>query len=169
MPSTPVKWSAALLLLLLVGTSTCSSDELSAATTPSPERSPWVLVADPEKYERITELVPYTINLTLIYNATSKPQYATAETLYVVKVSMSNTLTVKLDTDRIEFTLEDVVDGNNKTLVVTGQVIGYVDLNFEMDVLPKNGSESVEKVTVLSGYLITVIRASDTLDNIFTV
>jgi hypothetical protein len=75
---------------------------------------------------------------------------------------------VKLASKEIVFTWEDVTEGNNKSLGVTGQVIGYVDLNFVLDILPKNGSVAVETVPVLSGYLVTVIRESDTLDNVFT-
>jgi hypothetical protein len=75
---------------------------------------------------------------------------------------------VKLNSNQIVFTWEDILESNNKSLVVTGQVIGYVDLNFVLDILPKTGSVATETVPVLSGYLVTVIRASDTLDNVFT-
>lgn len=105
-----------------------------------------------------------------MYTGSDSTQHATPTSIFVVKISTTNSLTVALDSNRIEFTWEDVVESNNKTLQVTGQVIGYVDLNFDMDILPKNGSTASETdITVLSSYLVTVIRASDTLDNIFTV
>jgi hypothetical protein len=162
---------AAILLVLLAGFPVNNGDDTDAAvvTTPSPDVGPWVLVANPLKLERITEMIPYTINLTLTYSESEEPpKYVSKETLFVVKVSTTNPLTVKLASKEIVFTWEDVTEGNNKSLGVTGQVIGYVDLNFVLDILPKNGSVAVETVPVLSGYLVTVIRESDTLDNVFT-
>lgn len=164
--------SCVVILLLFISAFPLDSkaDENVATTTPKPDLGPWVLIADPTKLERITELLPYTINLTLTYTGIEPTKYATPDAIFVVRISTTNSLTVALDTKQIEFTWEDVVDGNNKTLEVTGQVIGYVDLNFNMDILPKNGSVAAEKdIIVLSAYLVTVIRASDTLDNIFTV
>ncbi|EFX76606.1 hypothetical protein DAPPUDRAFT_248773 [Daphnia pulex] len=163
---------AAILLVLLAGFPVNNGDDTDAAvvTTPSPDVGPWVLVTNPLKLERITEMIPYTINLTLTYSESEEPpKYVSKETLFVVKVSTTNPLTVKLDSKEIVFTWEDVTEGNNKSLGVTGQVIGYVDLNFVLDILPKNGSVAVETVPVLSGYLVTVIRESDTLDNVFTI
>ncbi len=159
-----VSCGAVFLIFLLASFPVCNGDD-----TPVAEVIPWVLIADPPKLERITEMLPYTVNLTLTYTGSDQPTYATPETVFAVKITMSNSLTVALSTSRIEFTWEDVVEGNNMTLTVTGQVIGYVDLIFVMDILPKNGSVAAETVTVLSPYLVTVIRASDTLDNIFTV
>jgi len=161
---------AAILLVLLAGFPVNNGDDTdTVVTTPSPEVGPWVLVANPLKLERITELIPYTINLTLTYTESEEPpKYVSNETLFVVKVSTTNHLTVKLDSKEIVYTWEDITEGNNKSLGVTGQVIGYVDLNFVLDILPKNGSVAAETVPVLSGYLVTVIRESDTLDNVFT-
>jgi hypothetical protein len=50
-------------------------------TTSNPEVGPWVLVANPLTLERITEMIPYTINLTLTYTGTEEPpKYLTNET-----------------------------------------------------------------------------------------
>ena len=157
---------AVILISLLAAFPICHGDETATA---APEVVPWLLIADPPKLERITELIPYTVNFTLAYTGAEEPKYATAESVFVVKISMTNSLTAVLSSNRIDFTWEDVVEGNNMTLTVTGQVIGYVDLIFVMDILPKNGSVAAETVTAFPPYLVTVIRASDTLDNIFTV
>ena len=162
---------AVILLVLLAGFPANKGDETDTVmtTTSSPDVGPWVLVANPLTLERITEMIPYTINLTLTFTGTEEPpKYLTNETLFIVKVSTTNPLTVKLNSNQIVFTWEDILESNNKSLVVTGQVIGYVDLNFVLDILPKTGSVATETVPVLSGYLVTVIRASDTLDNVFT-
>ncbi|XP_057377742.1 ileal sodium/bile acid cotransporter-like [Daphnia carinata] len=151
-------------------------------TLSSIETSPWQLVADPPKLERITERSPYTINLTLTYNGEhgdSSPKYVTSPQAFrfVVKVLMSNRQTVAFSKKQeIEFEWDDIVDANvsSKTLEITGQVIGYVSLDFVLDILPakplqRNDTIAFESVPVLSGYLVTVVRASDTLDTVFTI
>ena len=150
----------------------CNADEKLVATSADSNVDAWLLIADPPKLERITELLPYTVNLTLAYNGTEQP-YATPEAVFIVTISTSNSLTVALSTNRIEFTREDIVEGNNISLTVTGQVIGYVDLIFVMDIVLRNtkndsADDVVETVTKFPHYLVTVIRASETLDNIFT-
>ena len=159
--------------LLLVFSFYCNAEEKLAATSASAELVPWVLIANPPKLERITELLPFTVNFTLTFNGTDQPKYAIPETVFVVTVSTSNSLTVSLSTKRMEFTWEDVVEGNGIPLTVTGQVIGYVDLIFVMDIVLRNtkndsADDVVETVTKFPHYLVTVIRASQTLDNIFT-
>jgi len=135
---------------------------------------PWLLVADPPKLERITELLPYTVNFSLSYTGDGKQPaiYATPDTVFVVNISTSNSMTAALSSDRIEFTWQDVVEGNNMTLTVTGRVIGYVDLIFAMDILTlsRNGSASAvaETVTKFPRYSVTVVRASEIMDNVFT-
>ena len=141
--------------------SNCSGEENLSTASPTAEGEPWELIADPPKLERITELEPNHMNLSLTYKGSETPPFVTNETIFLVQISMSNSLTVVLNTYEIEFTWEDIVDGNNKTLQVTGQVIGYVDLNFVMDIIPKPGSIPVKNdIPVLSNYLITVVRAS---------
>lgn len=90
---------------------------------------------------------------------------------------MSNHQTVAFrNNQEIEFEWHDIADANNngsKNLEITGQVIGYVSLNFILDILPavahqRNDSIAFESIPVLSGYLVTVVRASDTLDTVFT-
>ena len=137
---------------------------------------PWVLIADPIKLERITEKFPYTINLTLTYarnHDDPPPVYiVTPEAFrFVVKVSMSNHHTVAINNNnqKIEFTWAEINEGTNKSIQVIGQVIGYADLNFVLDILSRNDSTApVKTIPVLSGYVVTVVRASDTLDNVFT-
>lgn len=167
-----VKWGAVFFCIsvLLAVFPSCEGDEKVSANTPTPESVLWKLVADPPELLRITEMEPNYVNLSLTYTESEKPSYVTNETIFLIKISMSNILTVVLNTYEIEFTWEDVEDGNNKTLQVTGQVIGYVDLNFAMDIIPKSGSVAVNKdIAILpEKYLITVVRASDTLDNVFT-
>lgn len=158
----------AVVVLLLAGVSVSKGDDQNE-TIPFQDVGPWVLIADPLTLERITEHIPNTINLTLTYTGSELPDYVTFETLFVVKVFTTNDLTVVLSKEQLVFTLQDVTEGNNKSLEVTGQVIGYVDLNFVLDILPKNGSLAADTVAVLSDYLVTVVRASDTLDNVFTV
>ncbi|KAI9555076.1 hypothetical protein GHT06_017591 [Daphnia sinensis] len=181
-----IMWSAcsssatccSLLILVLISVN-CNGQENQ--TLSSTETSPWLLVADPPKLERITEKSPYTINLTLTYNGEHgdpPPKYATSPQTYrfVVKVSKSNHQTVAFsNSQEIEFEWDDIVDANvsSKTLEITGQVIGYVSLNFVLDILPvktHQGNDSItfESIPVLSGYLVTVVRASDTLDTVFT-
>jgi hypothetical protein len=158
-----------ILLFLLAGFPVNKGDDTNiVVTTSSPDAGPWALVVNPLTLERITEMIPYTINLTLTYTGSEGPTYASNETVFIVKVSTTNLLTVILESKEIIFTWEDIMEGNNKSLGVTGQVIGYVDLNFVLDILPKTGSVAIETVPVLSGYLVTVIRASDNLDNVFT-
>lgn len=168
-------------LILVLITANCNGQDNH--TLPSTETSPWLLVADPPKLERITEMSPYTINLTLTYNGEhgdSPPKYATSPQAFrfVVKVSMSNHQTVAFrNNQEIEFEWDDIADANNngsKNLEITGQVIGYVSLNFILDILPavahqRNDSIAFESIPVLSGYLVTVVRASDTLDTVFTI
>ena len=70
---------------------------------------------------------------------------------------------------KIEFTWAEINEGTNKSIQVIGQVIGYADLNFVLDILSRNDSTApVKTIPVLSGYVVTVVRASDTLDNVFT-
>ena len=162
--------SLSLFFISLLATFFCNAEEQLAVTTAGTDVTPWLLLADPPKLERITELLPYTVNLTLAHTSAAQPKYATPEAVFILKISTSNSVTASLSTNRMEFTWEDVIEGNNITLTVTGQVIGYVDLLFFMDiVLPKNDSaeDVVETVTKFSPYSVTVVRASETLDSIF--
>lgn len=157
-----------LLALLLVAVSNCyASDEETA--TAAPPTGPWFLLAEPpNSLERIIEEQPYTINLTLSYNSTdAQDAYDTANT-FIVRISMSNSLTLKLSDDNLEFTWDDVVKGNQKALEVVGQVIGYVQLDFKMEVRKNNESAILEEHDVLKEYLVTVVRLDNTLDRIFT-
>lgn len=156
-------------VFLLAGLSVSKAEDQNE-TIPIQDVGPWVLITHPPKLERITEKIPYTINLTLTYSGSEElPEYVTSEALFVVKVFTANDLTVVLNREEIVFTLEDVNEGNNKSLQVTGQVIGYVDLNFVLDILPNNGSVAADTIAILSDYVVTVVRESDTMDNIFTV
>ncbi len=73
---------------------------------------------------------------------------------------------------RINFIWTDIVDGKHHELIVTGNVIGYSDLNFELH-LPQIKA-AVENATVKlrsldSGYrVMTVIKANSLIDKIFT-
>ncbi|KAK4024157.1 hypothetical protein OUZ56_009545 [Daphnia magna] len=156
-------------VFLLAGLSVSKAEDQNE-TIPIQDVGPWVLITHPPKLERITEKIPYTINLTLTYSGSEElPEYVTSEALFVVKVFTTNDLTVVLNREEIVFTLEDVNEGNNKSIQVTGQVIGYVDLNFVLDILPNNGSVAADTIAILSDYVVTVVRESDTMDNIFTV
>ena len=167
---------AACLLLTVIATTSCNGQYLNQTNqTRSEADGLWVLIADPLKLERITEKVPYTINLTLTYigHEDLQPVYAaTPEAFrFVLKVSMSNQQTVAINNNNtnVEFTWTEIIEGNNKPLHVIGQVIGYADLNFVLDILSRNESTaSINAIPVLSGYSVTVVRASDTLDNVFT-
>lgn len=164
------------LLAVFTGTS-CNGQYVNLTNTNSSDvDGPWILIADPMKLERITEKFPYTINLTLTYarnHDDPPPVYITTPEAFrfVVKVSMSNHHTVAINNNnqKIEFTWAEITEGTNKSIQVIGQVIGYVDLNFVLDILSRNDSTApVKTISVLSGYLVTVVRASDTLDNVFT-
>ncbi len=163
------------LLLAVITTTSCNGQYVNQTNTYTSD-GPWVLTADPLKLEKITERSPYTINLTLTYAKSeddSPPVYAaTPEAFrFVVKVSMSNQQTVAINDNnqKIEFTWAEITEETNKSLEVIGQVIGYVDLNFVLDILPTNDSSvPLKTIPVLSSYSVTVVRASDTLDNIFT-
>ena len=167
---------AACLLLLAVFTTTSCNGQYVNQTIAYSSDGPWVLTTDPMKLEKITEKSPYTINLTLTYARSeddSPPVYAaTPEAFrFVVKVSMSNQQTVAINdsNQKIEFTWAEITEGTNKSIEVIGQVIGYVNLNFVLHILSTNDSSvPVKPYPVLSGYLVTVVRASDTLDNVFT-
>lgn len=160
--------ASALLVLFLVASGCCSSNDDTEETTGA-TTGPWYLLAEPvDKLERIIEQIPSTINLTLCYNGTDYSAYDSPDALFIVRISMSNSLTLKLSSDFLEFTWEDVVQGNNKTLEVLGQVIGYIYLNFQMEVHANNASSTSEEYTVLKDYLVTVVRQDNTLDNIFT-
>lgn len=164
-----------LLIITLITTASCNGQYVNQTNIYNSD-GPWVLTADPLKLEKITEKFPYTINLTLTYaksEGDSPPVYVTTPEAfrYVVKVSMSNQQTVAIqdNNQKIEFTWAEITEGTNKSIEVIGQVIGYVDLNFVLDILPANDSSvPVKTIPVLSSYLVTVVRASDTLDNVFT-
>lgn len=124
--------------------------------------------------ESITEKIPYTINLTLAYNGTEEvPFEGVNNALFVVTVSLTNHQTLNLTTDRIEFSWEDVTEGNNKTLEIIGKVVGYVDLNFALEIIPEGlgGATTVSETVddLLKGYLVTVVRQSNTMSNIMTI
>lgn len=166
-----------LILVFIAFTANCNGQDNQ--TLVSTETSPWLLVADPPKLERITEMTPYTVNLTLTYtekygDPPSKYAASPESFRFVVKVSMSNRQTVALGNNQeIEFTWNDIADANksSKTMELTGRVIGYVDLKFILEILPANhlnDSVVLETFPVLSGYLVTVVRASETLDTAFT-
>lgn len=123
--------------------------------------------------ERITEKIPYTINLTLVYNGTEEmPFPGAANALFVVTVTLTNDQTLDLTSDRIEFTWEDITQQYNQTLEFKGKVVGYVDLNFQLEIIPDGvgGAVIVKEVVpdLLTGYLVTVIRQSNTMANIMT-
>ena len=166
-----------LLLLTLFKTTNCNGQYVNQTNTNSSDTDgPWILIADPVKLGNITEKSPYTINLTLTYTQSHDdlpPVYvATPEAFrFVIKVSMSNQQTVAISNNnqKIEFTWAEITEGTKKSLEVIGQVIGYVNLNFVLDISTKNDSAApVKTIPILSDYLVTVVRASDTLDNAFT-
>lgn len=129
--------------------------------------SPWMLTVSPSRLDSITEHLPYTVELKLSYNAleNNTVNILDDETLYVVKVSSSNkvTLDFRMSNCIIVFSGRDVTNGYNKTLEIVGKVIGYVDLNFHL------GQEGQELIPLLLGYRVTVVRTNNTLDITFTV
>lgn len=160
--------SIRLVLLLLLGVSGLVSGQLIEAATETPA-GPWELVVDPDNLKNMTELIPYTVDLTLIYNSNEPPDvYQTENAVFVVRITYTNYLTISLSDTLVNFTWADIVDGNNKTIIVTGKVIGYEDLTFELDVYPSAGEEAIESFPLLYGYHVTVNRESNLLGNIFT-
>lgn len=155
------------VFLLLVGAVVC--DELLEATTEGPP-SPWILSIDPENLENIIEHNPYTANLTLSYNGNDPlpAAYQTEDAVFVVRITYNNHVSLSLNESLIKFSWDDIVSGNNQTLIATGNVIGYTDLTFELDILTADGAEVSETFLLLSGYHVTVIQASNLWDNLFT-
>lgn len=157
-----------IVFLLLIRTSGLAFAELIEATTEA-STEPWELIVDPENLENIIENIPYTVNLTLIYSGNDPPVvYQTEDAIFVVRINCTSYVTIRLTENSINYTWADVVEGNNKTITVTGNVIGYSDLTFELDVIPGVGVEVIETFPLLSGYHVTVLRATNLWDHIFT-
>ena len=92
--------------------------------------SQWNLLPYPPKsLELITEYIEYSINVSLIYNGTDP----LADEDVTVTVTMSNPLTLLLSNSTLRFSRDNILNGENQTLLVTGQVIGYVHLNFHLE------------------------------------
>lgn len=162
-----MKQAALAVLLLLVGA--VVSNDLLEATTEVPA-GPWLLKIDPENLENVIEHNPHTVNLSLTYTGLDPPaSYQTEEAVFVIRVTYNNHLAVSLNESFIKFTWDDIASGNNQTLIVTGNVIGYTDFTFELDILPADGAEASETVLLLTGYHVTIIQASNLWDNLFTI
>lgn len=140
-----------ILIFIIVTRSTADLDRPS---------NPWILTASPVKLENIIVHLPYTVELVLRYNETLTLD---DEILYVVKVSSINQITLDLKTSAVTFSGREIKEGCNKTLEMTGNVIGYADLNFYLE--PQEGQRLIP---LLLDYRVTVIRRSNALDVSFT-
>ena len=145
---------AVAFLFLFIGN--VSSQEIEAS--PKFSSSDWYLSVDPATLENIIEHIPHSINISLHYNGTGD---VPGDGPFTVAVTMTNGKTVALSSSSFEFSVQDVIDGVGQNLIVTGQVIGYLHLNFLL--------ENDESKLVLPPFLVTVVRFSDTWNSGFTI
>jgi len=102
------------------------------------------------------------MNVTLNYNGTTA---LASDAVFTVSVKTTNDVTLELSSTSLRFSAHDVMNGINQNLSMTGQVIGYVHLNF----LLESGGIVTTPQEILPPFLVTVVRFSNTLDSTFTI
>ena len=153
-----------LLFLLLLAAVSPLSRAQEQAEEESQTASDFILFIEPaNELLKIIESIPQTINISLAYNGSESLQ---SDGQYIVSVTMSNRLTLIMENCTVAFSAQDIMDSVNKTLSLTGRVIGYVDLSFHLT-LP--GSSENEALLLVKKYLVTVVRATNFWDNMFTI
>ena len=129
---------------------------------PTSISSNWYLSVEPTSLENIIEYVPYHMNVTLNYNGTTA---LASDAVFTVSVKTTNDVTLELSSTSLRFSAHDVMNDIHQNLSVTGQVIGYVHLNF----LLESGGIVTTPQEILPPFLVTVVRFSNTLDSTFTI
>ncbi len=120
-------FTVALVLSILIAQCYGKDNEVSAADEVEEEPEEvkvWWLKTKPTKLANLVEDKPYNLTLTLHYNGTAAqlpfPVKEAKGALLVVKISMTNTHSLILSQDEVEFTWQDLIKRTGHIIQVTG-------------------------------------------------
>ena len=133
--------------------------------SPAYSSSDWYLSVEPHSLENIVEYVTHTLNVTLNYNGTKA---LAADDVFTVAVEMTNQKTLVLSSSSLKFSAQDVLDGVHQNLNVTGQVVGYVHVNFLLEGDGADTEASGDRKEIHPPFFVTVVRSSNVLNKVFT-
>lgn len=122
----------------------------------------FTLSVDPPTVRNLIEGTTQAIQLTLNYNGSESLN--DSPDIYHVTIRTSNAYTAILSESSVTFNANDIIDQVNKTINITAYVLGYVDISFTL-LNPINQT----MYNLISNYVVTVVRASDFWDNMFTI
>lgn len=123
------RWIFTVALVLPILIAQCYGKDTEVAAADEVEEEPeevkvWWLKTKPTKLVNLVEDKQYNLTLTLHYNGTAAqlpfPVKEAKGALLVVKISMTNTHSLVLSQDEVEFTWQDLIKRTGHIIQVTG-------------------------------------------------